>query len=571
MSIDSSKLALDRLYTLATECPDVVCMTQPMGSGVIKEFTWAEVLLETRKMANHLVSLQLPGESKVAILSKNSAYWLMADWAIWMAGLISVPLYPTQSSSSLYEILEHSDTALLFIGKLDHWETLKEGIPQTLACIDLPLAPTTEHINWDAITAFTPPLDIKPNRGGDEICTIIYTSGTTGTPKGVMHSFNTFAFAVSQGLKRFPLNSSDRMLSYLPLSHIAERVLVEHVMLYTGMHIFFAESIDTFLEDLQRARPTFFFSVPRLWTKFKESIHTKIPERKLRLFLCVPILKTILQRKIIKALGLNYCRIAASGAAPMPHNLLTWYKRLGINIVELYGMTENCGLSHATNCEENAPGTVGKPYNGVLSRIDPSNSEIQMKSQSLMLGYYKDKENTTTAFTKDGWLHTGDQGRLDEQANLLLTGRLKDLFKTSKGKYVVPAPIEDQLTLINGVEACCVVGANLPSPIAILMLSEDAILKSTQPQERIKIEEHTHSKLNEINSRLDVHDRLSCVILLAHAWTIEDGFLTPTLKVKRNHIDTVYRDLYEEWYAQGKSIIWHDSVSSNPTINTQVS
>lgn len=556
MNLHQSELALDRLYALAAEQPDVVCMTQPMGGGVIKEFTWSEVLLETRKMASHLIALNLPSESKVAILSKNTAYWLMTDWAIWMAGLISVPLYPTLSSSTLKEILEHSDTVLLFVGKLDNWETLKVGIPAEMACIDLPLAPTTEHINWDSIAAFTPPLENTVSRGGDEVCTLIYTSGTTGRPKGVMHSFNTFAFAVAQGLKRFSFSNEDRMLSYLPLSHIAERILVEHLTLYTGMHIFFAESLDTFAEDMKRARPTFFFSVPRLWLKFKENILQRIPNPKLQLLLHIPVLGKIIRRKILSALGLQDCRIVASGAAPMPRALLEWYQQLGLSIVELYGMTENCGLSHSTAADRFSPGAVGTPYLGVESRIDPSTSEIQMRSKSLMLGYYKDKLHTSESFTTDGWLHTGDLGVLNAQGDLVITGRLKDLFKTSKGKYVVPAPIEEQLILINGVEASCVVGANLSSPLGLLMLSEDTIARSKHPGERRKIEAHTALKLKEINAGLDAHERLSCVVLITSPWTIEAGFLTPTLKVKRNQIESAYSAHYETWTAQGRSVLW---------------
>ena len=562
MSTDQSDLALERLYALAKEHPNVVCMTQPMGAGVIKEFTWSEVLQETRKMANHLIQLNLPSESKIAILSKNTAYWLMTDWAIWMAGHISIPLYPTLSSSSLKEILEHSDTALLFIGKLDNWEILQTGIPSDMACIDLPLAPTSEHLSWDSISAFTQPLEILVRRGADEVCTIIYTSGTTGSPKGVMHSFKTLAFAVAQGLKRFPLNMSDRMLSYLPLSHIAERILVEHVTLHTGMHIFFAESLDTFIQDLQRAKPTFFFSVPRLWLKFKENILLKISNKKLEFLLRVPLVNKLIQRKILTALGLQHCRIVASGAAPMPHSLVSWYKLLGLNIIELYGMTENCGLSHSTQSNQPTPGTVGTPYTGVLSRIDPISAEIQMSSSSLMLGYYKDKNSTNEAFTSDGWLRTGDQGLLDENGDLIISGRLKDLFKTSKGKYVVPAPIEDQLIMIEGVEACCVVGANLSSPLGLLMLSLDTVERCANPVERKNLEEQTALRLAEINARLDAHERLSCLILVTTPWTIESGFLTPTLKLKRNHVETVYQDLYESWCAIGRPVLWHDQAPS---------
>jgi long-chain acyl-CoA synthetase len=559
MNIPKSSLALERLYTLASEFPNDVCMTQPMGDGIIKDFSWSEVLDQTSKMASHLCSLKLEKDSKIAILSKNTAHWLMADWAIWMAGFISVPLYPTLSSASLKQILEHSDTQLLFVGKLDNWDLIKDAIPGQIACIDLPLAPSTDHISWDSIVAFTPPLAHQVSRDGDEICTIIYTSGTTGAAKGVMHSFNTFAFTVEQGLNRVPLNKQTRMLSYLPLPHIAERVMVEHVILKTGMHIFFAESLDTFALDLQRARPTFFFSVPRLWIKFKENILLKVPAKKLSLLLKLPLVGTLIRKKILKALGLDQCEIVASGAAPMPTQLIAWYQELGLEIVELYGMTENCGLSHSTMPGDIKAGTVGITHTGVESRIDPVSSEIQMRGNCLMVGYYKDPIQTEQSFTSDGWLRTGDQGVVDSLGNLTITGRLKDLFKTSKGKYVVPSPIEDKLAMIPGVEACCVVGAHLNSPIGLLMLSQETVLKCTSTHDRQRLEHTISHHLDQINHHLDLHERLSCVVCINEIWSIEGGFLTPTLKVKRNHIDHVYSSFYEAWSNQRKKIIWLDN------------
>ncbi|MFM7531161.1 MAG: AMP-binding protein, partial [Rubrivivax sp.] len=407
--------------------------------------------------------------------------------------------------------------------------------------------------------ARTAPMAGQPVRDGDELATIMYTSGTTGTPKGVMHSFATFAWGVESGLKRLSMvNQDSRMLSYLPLAHVAERTLVEHGLLATGMRIFFAESLDTFTADLQRARPTAFFSVPRLWVKFRQGVNAKMPQAKLERLLKIPILRGIVKKKILSALGLDQCQFAAGGAAPMPPDLLRWYATLGLEVVEVYGMTENCGVSHATLPGTLKPGTVGLPYDGVQSRIDPNTGEIQMKAPCLMLGYYREPELTRQTFTEDGWLKTGDKGELDTEGNLKITGRVKDLFKTSKGKYVAPAPIEDRLVMHAAIEACCVTGANLGQPLALAMLNIDATRRAGDAAGRAELEASLAGHLKAINAVLDPHEQLDCLVVTAQAWTVDNDLITPTFKVKRNRIEDLYAARYEAWVGARREVIWAD-------------
>ena len=561
-SAQTSSLALQRLYHWERTAPDRTAFTQPMGGSLLKEFSWKDMVDEVRRMAAFLRQQGFEPGARIAILSKNCAWWLMSDFAIWMAGYVSVPLYPTLAAGTVAQILEHSEASLLFVGKLDNWDAMRAGVAATLPCISYAVSPvqaqTRVDMRWDEIVARTAPLGGYPVREGSALATIMYTSGTTGMPKGVMHSFANFAWAIDAGLRRVCLDADTRMLSYLPLAHVAERTLVQHGQLHTGMHLFFAESLETFTRDLQRARPTTFFSVPRLWVKFQQGIHAKMPPQRLDRLLKVPFAGRFLRRKILQALGLDMCRLAAGGAAPMPPDLLRWYANLGLNIIEVYGMTENCGVSHATLPEHPRPGTVGRPYDGVQSRLDPDSGEIQMKAGCLMLGYYKEPELTAAAFTTDGWLHTGDKGVLEADGCLRITGRVKDLFKTSKGKYVAPAPIEDRLVASQAIEACCVLGANYPQPFALLMLNEDAVLKSRDAAGRAALEDALVNHMLTVNQELDPHERLEVLILTTQPWTIENGMITPTFKIKRNVVEAKFALQFDAWTSRGKRVIWAD-------------
>ncbi len=558
-SVQPEMLALQRLYAWEQSAPQRIALTQPMGNGVVQDFTWAQVADQVRRMAAHLAAQGWEPGSKVAILSKNCAWWLMSDLAIWMAGHVSVPLYPTLAADTIRRILTHSEARACFVGKLDGWEGMKPGVPADLPCISYPLSPADAiktYAGWDALCARHPPLQGEPVRSAGEIATLIYTSGTTGMPKGVVHSFGNFAWALDSGIRRITMSEQDRMLSYLPLAHVVERVLVEHGWLRVGMRIYFAESLETFTADLQRARPTIFFSVPRLWVKFQHGVQHKMPQAKLDRLLGVPLLGGLVRRKILKALGLDQCRIAAGGAAPMPIALLAWYRKLGLPINEGYGMTENLAVSHLTVPGQNQEGTVGPVYDGVEARIDPETGEIQMRNGALMLGYYKEPELSREAFTADGWLRTGDKGQIDAQGKLRITGRVKDLFKTSKGKYVAPAPIEDKLVMHESVEACVVTGANLSQPLGIVMLNAEAAARAADTSARKELDASLGEHLRAINATLDPHEQLHCLVVVTSAWTVENDIITPTFKVKRNRIEESYAAYYERWEASGRKVVW---------------
>ena len=556
-SASPETLALQRLYQWEKATPDKTVFTQPMGGGEVREWTWKQAVDEVRRMAAYLKGLNLEPGSRIAMLAKNTAHWMMADWAIWMAGHVSVPLYPTLAASTVRQILDHSESKLLFVGKLDVWNDMKPGVPAGLPMITLPLAPWVEGAKgWEEIIGKTAPLAASPVRPADDLCTLIYTSGTTGMPKGVMHSFGTFAWSITSGLKRVPLDQNGRVLSFLPLAHVAERMVVEHGLLATGMHVFFAESLETFVSDIQRARPTVFFAVPRLWVKFQQGVQAKMPPEKMAMLLKIPILRGIVKKKVLAGLGLDQAFWAAGGAAPMPPSVLDWYRSLGLDIVEVYGMTENCGLSHSTVLGKPQPGTVGTTYDGVQCRIDPVSGEIQIKGECVMLGYYKQPEVTRETFTTDGWLKTGDKGTVDAKGNLRITGRVKDLFKTGKGKYVAPAPIENKLATHSAIEACCVTGANLGQPLGLLMLNPEAAAKARDAAGRKALEASLAEHLKAVNAQLDPHEQMDCLVVTTEPWSVENDILTPTMKVKRNKIEDLFAKNYENWVGTRKKVVW---------------
>ena len=246
-------------------------------------------------------------------------------------------------------VLEHSEASLLFVGKLDTWEQQALALPDGLPCIALPLAPQTDFETWDAIVARTEPLGGRPSRGADDLAMLLYTSGSTGQPKGVMQNFRnitrTAELRISDAHTRLPDDVERRVLSYLPLAHVYERAVVECCTFVEGRgRVFFTESIATFLEDIKRARPTAFVSVPRLWLKFQQSVFLTMPSHKLDAMLDDPAIATEVGRKVLAGLGLDEVRIAASASAPIPGELLGWYRRLGLNLIEGYGMTEDLGL-----------------------------------------------------------------------------------------------------------------------------------------------------------------------------------------------------------------------------------
>ena len=554
------KLILDYVYDHEAKLADRVYLTQPIGGGQVIDYTWRQTLDQARRMAAHIKAQGLEPGARIALLSKNCAHFFMAELAIWLAGCTTVAIFPTETAETISYVLEHSGASLLFVGKLDTWPAQKPGVPATLPCISFPLAPKNSYEQWDAITGRTQPLTGRIARDGKDIAILLYTSGSTGTPKGVMHSFERITKVAENIAKDVKSRIGDiddnRILSYLPLAHVFERAWVEAMSMVDGKtHVFFSESLDTFVADLNRARPTTFISVPRLWLKFQQGVFAKMPPKKLNRLLSIPILSGIVKRKVLKNLGLDQALLAGSGSAPIPAELISWYQRLGLNMIEGYAMSEDFAYSHNSTPEINAPGCVGVPLPGVEVRISEE-GEILIKSPGQLVGYYKRPDLDAEVFTADGFFRTGDRGERRADGLLKITGRVKEIFKTSKGEYVAPAPIENSLNAHPLIEMSMVSGLGQPAAYAMVVLGEDVRPKLKDAAFRKDVEAQLAQLLKDVNAGLISHEKLQMIVVAQEPWSIENGLLTPTMKIKRSRIENEVSTRVETWYSSNSKVQW---------------
>jgi len=546
-------------YEWERRLKDKPFLRQPFGDKW-EEYTWGETGQMARKLATGLKTLGLPPKSHIGLMSKNCREWIIADLAIYMAGYVSVPFFPNLNSKELQSLLQFGDVSALFIGKVNAWDEIKNGIPDDMPLIAFPhykdCSKISEGHQWfDFINKFEPQQgDFYPDRS--DMWTIIFTSGTTGTPKGVVLDYqtneNTECLTTPEhNPLRVDFNGKNSFFSYLPLNHIAERIVVEFTCFRYGGTISFTESLETFAQNLGSVQPTVFFGVPRIYTKFQMGILSKFPQEKLNKLLSIPIVSSLLKMVLKKKLGLSKAKSIVTGAAPMQESQRVWYRSLGVNITNGYGMTENCAICTQLPGEiTDKPGSVGKAQPKVDIKIDSETGEILMRGPYVMKEYYNDPETTNNTI-KDGWLYTGDRGRIDDEGNLYITGRVKDTFKTTTGEFVEPGRIEALFGDVTEFEQICVVGFGIASPILLAVPSEGAnsIDKDTLKQQ-------LSSKLESVNKDQVSHRKVSTIVIMKEAWTPDNGILTPTMKIKRVKIDEKFMSKYNEWHENSEAIIW---------------
>ncbi|MEK9989366.1 MAG: AMP-binding protein [Halieaceae bacterium] len=521
--------------------PDKTWMRDLHEAGAT-EYTWREAMAEIDSAAAWLEAEFGHGE-RMALLSKNRAHWIMADMAIIHSGNVTVPLFTTHAQATAEYILEFTDTKALFLGETENWESVKRVLPTDCLLITLPgVECDLPHKKWEELIAAAPMEAPRYQPAADDIVSLVFTSGTTGLPKGVIQTHATNLIPMRRCQYLFTQREQPRWFSYLPLSHIAERQIVEFSSSNTGGEIWFNDSLETLARDLPQCRPHIFFGPPRVWEQLRQSITAK--------FGGAEALKTALasdqagvQTLVRGALGMDEVEYCLTAAAPTPPSLIEWWDAVGVTLCEGFGQTEAMGLI-ITDPEDRRIGSIGKPAGEVEVKIGPDD-ELLIKAEGCTPGYYNRPEKTAELW-QNGWLHTGDKVRIDDDGFIFITGRVKDYFKTIQGKFVAPPPIEGLFAENAHSEQQCLLGRGYSKTVMVTVVNEPA---RALPRE--EVEAAALATVENINTQIEKHARIGAVIFSETPWTIENEILTPTMKIRREQIEMQFGEDAERLAREG--------------------
>ncbi|HAS6357301.1 TPA: AMP-binding protein [Vibrio vulnificus] len=543
----------DMILKWAKERPHEVYLKQIINRQFV-EFTYSEVADKALRLVTALKELGAEPGDRIALISKNCAEWFICDLAMMLGDYVSVPIFPTAGADTIEYCITHSESKILIAGKLDDAAATQKVIDDLVDVKSIALPyDSAPHCQYQFTTLIlqSEPSSDRPQHYDDKLMSLVYTSGTSGLPKGAMLTYSAFSWSVQQLINHIGIQPNDRLFSYLPLAHITERVYIFGSSIMGGVPTAFPESLDTFIEDVKMQRPTLFISVPRLWTLFQQRIQDKLPQKRLNFLLKIPFVSGLIKKKLADGLGLDQARVLGCGSAPVSPALLAWYHSVGLNITEAWGMTESFAYS-TLNYPFRADkiGSVGNAGPGIELKI-AADDEIMVRGKGLFSGYYKNDIATQEAFDKEGWLHTGDIGRLDAEGYLTIQGRKKDTFKTAKGKFVSPVPIENKLFEYSRVEMMCLIGLGLPAPILL-------VVPHNFPNfDRDRYERTTKRVIAKMNAELESHEQIKGVLMIKDPWSIDNGILTPTLKIKRHVLEQKYHEVGQNW-PKDKLVVWEE-------------
>ncbi len=549
----------------------------PAGSARWQTKDWRTHGREVATAAAWLQQQGMGKGSKIAIMSANCPEWIQADLAILSIGAVSVPVYPNVTVTDLSYIVEHAGAEMLVVDKLTRIANLPPQPFKAIVTFEKQFDRRTVHFDGpiyslpDILETSQARLTAPATLQHDDLATIIYTSGTTGKPKGVMHTHGNFISslqAITPILDR-PAGSTDRYFSFLPLSHVAERLLIEVGALVNGSEIAFARSLDHLAEDLTVCRPTILFCVPRLWEKIYEKIQATIaaasPVKRNVFKLAqalgsrringdvivrdkpldpgVQLSDALVGKKLRRQLGLDRTRMLITGAAPIRPDVQRFFASFGLLIREVYGLTENMCLGVLNDNDRAVIGSCGKAFIGNEIKIAPD-GEILFRAPWMFKGYYKDPQNTADVLLPDGWLATGDMGQLGADGHLRIVGRKKELLKTSGGKYVAPVPIEDKLKASGLIKDAMVVGDNRKYCLALITLDPDVLAKTP----RADLVRDLDATLHTVNATLASFESVKKLGVLKDGFSIENGRLTPSLKLRRSVLEKEVKGFIDRLY-----------------------
>lgn len=538
--------------------------------------TWAQVRDQVARWQTALKGENLAEGDRVAIMLRNCPQWVMFEQAALSLGLVVVPLYTVDRPDSIAYIVKDAGVKVLLFENSEQCEALctvteKMDTVQRLVSLEKVMGNPDPRLQW--AEEWMPPqatLQAERERKGDELATVIYTSGTTGKPKGVMLSNRNIVENAYESCSIFPVDNNDCALSFLPLSHTFERTAGYWLMI-GGAQIAYARSIPLLADDLQIIRPTLMIAVPRIFERIYNGIHAKLDEAsalKKKLFLLTievgwdrfeymqgrgawntrmllwPLLKRLVADKIMARLG-GRIRVTISGGAALPPNVSRLFIALGLPLIQGYGLTETSPVISANRLDNNFPASVGLPFAGIEVRIGVQNA-LLVKGPSVMLGYWHNPEATQAMIDADGWLNTGDTARISESGHIYITGRLKEIIVLSNGEKVPPAdmeaaiardPLFDQI-MVHGEGHPYLVAVSVVNPESWKHLADQMGLDANKPEtlRDKRVEEKVIQRISAQMSEFPGYAQIHRVLLLSEPWSIENGLLTPTLKVKRAQV-----------------------------------
>ncbi len=570
-----------RVLANAATRPDDDAYAVFTGSGW-KTTTWREYGDEVRRAANSLIALGLTEGTPVAILGFNRPEWVVFDVAAMAAGGVPAGIYTTSSPDEVAYILNHSESPFVLVENADQWAKVDERRDQLPHLRKVITMQGVDAVDDDLVMTWDEFMNAGSGVGEGELearlaaqtpdglATMIYTSGTTGPPKAVMLSNDNLTWTSDQAVRMFDIGAGDRVLSYLPLSHIAEQMFSIHAPAASGLTVYYAESIDKLQDNLQSAKPTLFFAVPRVWEKFYAGVNAKMAEatgakaklaagamsvaRKVNdrrnrgqdpggaLKVGYGLFDKLVYSKVKAALGLDETRIAVSGAAPVSKEIVEFFAGLDVPIREVYGQSEGSGPTTFNVPGRTRFGSVGPPFPGVEVKI-AADGEIVARGRNIFLGYYKDDQATKETLL-DGWLQSGDLGEFDDEGFLSITGRKKDIIITAGGKNIAPKLIESSLKNHELISEAVVIGDRRKYLTALVTLDPESTERFLTERglegpanENASVIEVVQAAVDTVNSGLARVEQIKKFTILPRELSIEDGELTPTLKVKRNVVN----------------------------------